>query len=305
VPDRQMAGLEKLYGRLRRNLPKERGEVKGRLLSEPEVAAVAAVAKKTGCVLETTAIDMTDQTTDELDYHRSRQVDAMARHITDEHHDNVKKQIKLLQNELRVMPLQLYVQSVAMGNLIHRVLKHTSVYFALRDGRELGSYAWVIDAKAKETITPWENWWSKVITPLLQSKTFRDPAWSIEGGDYRFQDKFLTEPSEWLRQFMPQREGSHYVDLTAILKTNFRFSADAEFGLELADIMANGTRRALTGNLTREGYLPIRRLMIHRGQHYITLIALHEREINSHKPYWPVLKDFSRDGRSMLTSAPN
>jgi hypothetical protein len=69
--------------------------------------------------------------------------------------------------------------------------------------------------------------------------------------------------------------------------------------------MANGTRRALTGNLTREGYLPIRRLMIHRGQHYITLIALHEREINSHKPYWPVLKDFSRDGRSMLTSAPN
>jgi len=156
VPDRQIAGFEKLYKRLRRSLPKERGEVKGRLLAAPEVAAAAEIARKVGCLLETTAIDMTDNTAAEVENHRVRQVDAMARHITDEHHENVRIQIARLQEQLRAMPLQLYVQSAVIGHLIHVLLRHTSVYFALRDGRELGSYAWVIDAKGKEEkITPW------------------------------------------------------------------------------------------------------------------------------------------------------
>jgi hypothetical protein len=301
VPDRQIGGLEKLYRRLRPSLPKERGEVKGRLLAEREVAAVAEIARKVGCLLETTAVDMTDNTTAEVEDHRGRHVDAMARHITDEHHENVRTQIARLQEQLRIMPLQLYVQSAVMGHLIHVLLRHTSVYFALRDGRELGNYAWVIDAKGKEEkITPWERWWSTVITPMLESESFREPGWAIEGGDYRFEEKFLTEPSEWKRQFTNPTDRSRYLDTGAILKTNFRFSADAEIGLEIADILANATRRALTGNLAPEGYLPIRRLMIHRRHHYISLIALHDREICGPKPYSPIMHAFSSGGRAML-----
>jgi hypothetical protein len=303
VPDRQIASLEKLYKRLRRSLPKERGKVKGRLLAESEVAAVADIARKTGCLLETTAIDLADHSIAEVEDHRCRQVDLMTRHITDEHHDNVKAQVKSLQDQLRVMPLQLCIQSAAMGDVIHRLLRHASVFFALRDGRELGSYAWVIDAKGVEKITPWEKWWSTVITPMLESRSFREPGWVIEGGDYRFEEKFRTTPSEWKRQFTTSsdRRRPHYLDIGAILKTDFRFSADAEIGLEIADIMANATRRALAGNLTSKGYLPIRQFMIHRPQHYITCIALHGREISPPKPYGPVLRAFSEGGRSLLT----
>jgi hypothetical protein len=303
VPDHQIAGLEKLYKRLRRSLPKERGEVKGRLLAEREVAAVAEIARKVGCLLETTAIDMTDNTAADVEDHRGRQVAAMALHITDEHHENVRNQIARLQEQLRAMPLQLYVQAAVMGHVIHVLLRHTSVYFALRDGRELGSYAWVIDAKGKEEkITPWEKWWLTVITPMLESKSFREPGWAIEGGDYRFEEKFLTEPSEWKRQFTNPTDRSRYLDISAILKTNFRFSADAEIGLEIVDILANATRRALTGKLAPEGYLSIRRLMIHRRHHYISLIALHEREISGRKAYNPIMGAFSSGGRLMLTA---
>jgi hypothetical protein len=79
VPDRQLAGLEKLYARLRRRHPKERGEVKGRLLAEPEIAAVVDVARKVGCILETTAVDMTDHTVAQVDDHRACQAQALTR----------------------------------------------------------------------------------------------------------------------------------------------------------------------------------------------------------------------------------
>ena len=95
-----------------------------------------------------------------------------------------------------------------------------------------------------------------------------------------FEEKFLTScQMEAAVYKFSGRADSHYLDIGAILKTNFRFSADAEVGLEIADILANATRRALAGNLAPEGYLPIRRLIIHRRHHYISCIALHGREI--------------------------
>ena len=42
----------------------------------------------------------------------------------------------------------------------------------------------------------------------------------------------------------------------------------------MADIAVNATRRALTGNLGIAGWRDIRRLMIHRPEHYIRVIAL-------------------------------
>ena len=53
-----MKGFEKLYGRLRRRLPKTKGEVKGRDLSEGEVVEVARILRKIGALFEVVVVDM-------------------------------------------------------------------------------------------------------------------------------------------------------------------------------------------------------------------------------------------------------
>jgi hypothetical protein len=45
VPDRQLAALQKLYGRLRCRLPKKRGEVKGSLLAKPTLWQMRPVGR--------------------------------------------------------------------------------------------------------------------------------------------------------------------------------------------------------------------------------------------------------------------
>jgi len=40
IPDRKLTYFDRIYGRLRSKLPKEQGEVKGRLLNEGQVRSV-------------------------------------------------------------------------------------------------------------------------------------------------------------------------------------------------------------------------------------------------------------------------
>jgi hypothetical protein len=89
-------------------------------------------------------------------------------------------------------------------------------------------------------------------------------------------------------------------DIGKILSESFRFSSDHELGLELVDILSNATRRALIGNLGEPGWKKIPKL-IHRGQHYVRMLALMKREPpDSGCPYMSVLRDFSKGGRNML-----
>jgi hypothetical protein len=69
----------------------------------------------------------------------------------------------------------------------------------------------------------------------------------------------------------------------------------------MADILTNATRRALTGRLGPDGWKNIPRLMIHRPDHYIQLIALMQTDPKQTKyPYMRVLEYFSHGGKKML-----
>ena len=157
-----MKGFEKLYARLRRRLPKTKGEVKGRDLSEAHVIEVARILRKIGALFEVVAVDLGMHSKEELTFHKTGQAEAMTAHLTPEHHTTLVGEIWKLRRELEDMPLQLYVQSVAMGELVHQTLNHADTYFAFRTPPELGEYHWRIDAKDRLGITPWEKWWSTV-----------------------------------------------------------------------------------------------------------------------------------------------
>lgn len=302
IPTSSMKGFEKLYGRLRRKLPLDKGEVKGKQLSENQVCEVAAILKKVGAIYEVVTIDMGIHTEEGLQLHKARQSGKFTANLTSEHHPNVVKKVGELRQQLEAMPLQLYVQSVAMGELVYNTLKNADLYHAFRMGSELGEYHWIIDAKELSKVTPWEEWWSLVILPMLESKSFREPLIGVEGGDYRWHDRFKIELSEYKKQFVKNPKKSNFFDLRPVMTEDFRFSSEPEFGLEAVDIMTNTVRRSMSGNFKRHGWLAIPPLMVHRKDQYFSFISLMQEEDSSSSrfPYMKVIRDFRSGGRTMV-----
>lgn len=184
IKDSAMAGFRKLYGRLRKRLPKDGKEVKGRLLNEAEVAQVCKVLKTVGAIFEVVATDLALQSDEEIEKHQSVQAEKITENLTDEFSDDFKEEVWDLRKQLEAHPKQLYLQSVCMSELIHSTLNHADVYHSLRFPRELGSYTWRIDAKGRDGKTNWEEWWEQTLLPILESKSVREPFMRIESGDY-------------------------------------------------------------------------------------------------------------------------
>ena len=301
IPTSSMKGFEKLYGRLRRRLPTDKGEVKGKQLSENQVIEVAALLRKVGALFEVVAIDMGMHSEEEVLLHKASQGEAITAHLSSDHHPSMVEQVWELRRQLEAMPLQLYAQSAAMGELVYHTLNQANVYHSYRTASELGEYHWVIDAKDRTKVTPWEEWWSIVIFPMLESHSFREPFIKAEGGDCRWHDRFKTEPNEYKLQFVQDPEKGDFYDLRPIMKEDFRFSSDPEFGLEAADILTNTIRRSMSGHFGRRGWMALPALMIHRNDHYIRLISLSQNVgAIPRVPYLRVLNDFRSGGRLVL-----
>jgi hypothetical protein len=293
--------FEREYSSLRRRFPKENGEVKGRLLSEAQVRKVTRLLQRAGCLLEVIVMDAAFHTAEEVQFHKQVQAKKFTENITDEHHPNIHAAVGDLRSRLEALAPQLYLQSLAMSELIYSVLYHADIYFSFREPPELGDYHWTIDAKGRDRLTNWEDWWSQIIMPVTQSKTMREPLARVEEGDFSFQDQFKTEPSEYLLQFMDSTQTGEFFDLRPVLSDNFNFSSDAEPCLEAVDIIANATRRALSGNLKKFGWNEIPGLMIHRRGHYLRLITVAaDDQAQPMLPYADVINAFRSGGRSMF-----
>jgi len=302
IPSRKMKDFEKLYGRLRRKLPRQKGEVKGRLLAESDVVKLVAILRTVGALFEIVVLDMSLHNDGDVANHKSLQEEAITANLTDAHQESLKEDVWKMRHQLEKTSHQLYVQSVAMGELVYQLLNHGNMYHSLRDGTELGEYHWIIDAKDRSKVTPWEAWWSLAVRALLQSHTMREPMGMIPGGDYSAHDRLLTVPSDYIRKFAKNPERGEFLDLKPVLTDDFRFSSDAEFGLEAVDVLVNAVRRSLSGNFQRNGWSSIPSIMINRNPNTIRFIALSNAEHDTSKlPYVSVFRDFEHGGRHLLT----
>lgn len=304
VPDGKMDFLSKKYDRLRRHLPKERGEVKGRLLNETQVSKVVDLLRRNETIFESVAIDMGLHDRETLERHRNLQARGITSQLTSDHHESYHVKLGQLKAQLERMPMQLYVQSVLMFELINTTIDFASAYYSQRRPEELGNFHWIIDAKDR-TITNWEEWWSFCVMPMIQSKTLRTPGMQLDWSDYSHMERFFTDPIDYLDQFKAEPNTAKEtlpLDLKMIMTESFRFSSDAEFGLELVDIVTTAVRRAMVGNLQHAGWKDIPSLMIHRKNQALRVITLHERDHSPgySLPYYPVLEAFIKGGRSMI-----
>lgn len=301
VPDYRLARVEKKYAVLREDLPKQDGEVKGRLLSESEIDRVVSMLTNNEVLFEVSAIDMGIHGDADIADHKKRQEHALTARLTEDHHPNVREGIFQLRRRLERMPHQLYVQSTVTFELIARVIQHATLYYCQRHPRELAAFHWVIDGKAKDRVTDWEDWWSYVVRPLLQSKSLRKPMMMLAEGDYSHFTRFQTTIGDYLRPYISEPTDDEALDLNKLMTESIRFSSKPEPGLEMIDILANAVRRALMGNLDFAGWRAIPQLMIHQRQHYIQIVALlKSRPQRRRWSYMPVLRHFSSGGKDMI-----
>ena len=198
------------------------------------------------------------------------------------------------------MPAQLYLQAVAMFELVPRTFDLATVYWSQRRPRELARFRWTIDAKDKQGSTPWEDWWRLVLLPLLQSKSLRKPGTMLREGDYSHFKAFLQEVPDYIRPHIAAPHDDEAFSLNRVLR-DLHFCSRSDPGLELVDVVTTSVRRALKGTLKKEGWLSIRALMINRVEGAIQLIGLNGVE-SARVRYADVVTAFGRTGRSLLAA---
>jgi hypothetical protein len=307
VPDARLRSLEREYGKLRKYLPTENGEVKGKRLSEKDIAKLMPILRHHDVIFEVAAIDLGIHTEEGIRRNQAGRAEGMTANLTEEHHQTMVDAIWKARRELESYSLQLNIQSAIIFELVRTVIEHGTMYYCQRRPEELANFHWVIDAKGDNSIpTPWEKWWTTFIKPALQTKFAHNPIGSLKIGDYSHMKRFVfDEVSEFHQKILkPKPDGPKPMNLGLVLSESLRFSTDPEPGLELVDILTNATRRALRGNLQPEGWREIPTVMVNRNPHNMHLLSLDDSVPDTARlPYGRVVKAFDIGAKSMLTAA--
>jgi hypothetical protein len=298
------------YSRLRVNLPKNRkGEVKGSKLNEVQVAAVVELLRRNGAIFCASMIDLAASTPRDIADHRYRRSASLAANLTNGHTQELRDGVAALQGRMAGFSDQLYLQGTVMIDLLYRTMQDMIVYHCQRFPKELAKFHWVVDAKDPAVVTNWEDWWSKTLVIWLQAMSIKRPGAMLPGGDYRHFRRFIfDELPAYLRDVAPpiDRRFGAGVDLQLMYRESFRFSSEPEPGLELVDIVTNALRRGLVGNLGEAGWLPLRGLMIHRSDVYVSPVGIvPDDNQNFALPLRRVMNRFREGGRIMATRGSN
>jgi hypothetical protein len=186
VPSVRLDSLQKEYLHIRKSLPCDaRGEVKGRLLNESQVASLVPLLYHHGVIFQATAIELGTH-----DEKRLRLVQQVRGHnitskLTAEHSEEARQKLYRYRAVFEGLKLPLMVQSILTFDFIPRIIELATMYFSQRRPEELSAFHWVINAKGDSLEpTEWEAWWSDFIMPAMQSRSFERPMHSLPVGDY-------------------------------------------------------------------------------------------------------------------------
>jgi hypothetical protein len=305
VPESKWDKLQKAYVRVRPRLPQDKGEVKGRMLNEEQVAEVIHLIRRFEGLFEATVIDLGLHTQEIVARHQTRQAEGMTSTLTEEHNLQLRESIWNARRQLEELSTPLYIQAMLTFELVRAVLKIAPNYYAQRRPRELAAFRWVIDAKGRhDTPTPWEQWWSKTILPWMQTAMLHEPLSLCRSFNFRHFSRFLTEPNKLFFSTQPEGrldERAAVVNINMLMNEHFRFSSAAEPGLELADIVTTATRRAIVGNIGREGWRHLPSLIVNRKGENLHVLALTGAGKPAKRlPYDDVIKAFRNSPRKVL-----
>ena len=255
--------------RLRDTWPNQNVEVKGSSLNESQAAQVISLVLRYDTLVQFIALDAGTHSEVVVDAFKNRQADAVTANITREHHPGPIPHLHQLGEAVRAMPNQLFLQALAMWELVITTIREGTAYFVQRQPQELGDIGWVIDRKDR-TITQMEETWSTLVLPVSESAFAREPLICIEGEDYSHFDarygftKATADPEtlrhmQWLSSVSgrPRRVKRDVIGMNAKrMLTEQRTFEDSHnsLGLQLTDMLASILRRALNDRLQFPGW---------------------------------------------------
>lgn len=311
IPSTRKVRLFREFKALTSNWVSSGEEVKGRKLDEDQIAQVVALLQRYDVVLEITAIDLGLHTQDEISEFKERQAEETVRFLKPDHHPNIIKELTDARHSFNKMSNQLFVQAFIMFMLIPRTLRNAITYYARRIPEEMKSFHWVVDAKEK-SITEHERLWSLVIFPIMYTQSIKQPMFYVAGGDYSYFERFQETDEEGIRQ-IEEEEGYEKGELGAtklelILGKSFKFQDSKDnVGLQMADILANATQRALNRKLKKPGWEDIGTLMIAQKPNSLQTFRFNttgseKRAEIIRTPFYGVIKAYSSKAKSMWRS---
>jgi hypothetical protein len=132
IPDARQRSLEKEFLRLRPRLPQERGEVKGRLLTETQVEGIVELLMHHSAVFEATGIDLGTHTVETVVEFQKSMADGMTNKLTAEHPKWMQDEAWAWRRQYEALSPPLVVQSELTFRMAKRLIEHGTMYFSQR-----------------------------------------------------------------------------------------------------------------------------------------------------------------------------
>lgn len=235
-------------------------------------------------LLFATATDAGLNTRDRVLRHQAIQVAKIRENIPRMRNQGGREGVELLANQLESVPPQLYAQLVCQVDLLHSIIDRAINYFAQRVPATLTEFRWRIDQK-NTTKTIYEAAFEKIAPALLQTRSFREPSARVEGFNYRhFKQYEFPEGQE--PDYLEAEYGvkvKYAFDIGKLIRGDLMFEdSKASVGIQVADLLASGIRRALRGGFKDNEAIAraLGRLTLQneRGKYPIHLISFADSE---------------------------
>lgn len=284
----------------------ETSEVKLNDVDEALYANFLNEIARSHVLLFATATDAGLNTTDSLIKHQSIQVANIRKNIPRMRYEGGRRSIELLANQLESVSPQLYAQLVCQVDLLHSIVGQSINYFAQRMPATLATFRWRIDQK--NTIkTTYEDAFEKIAPALLQTRSFREPFVRVEDFDYRH-FKIYELPQGKTPDYLESEYGikvEHALDIGKLIRDNLKFEdSKTSLGIQVADLLASGVRRALRGGFKDNKAIAraIGRLTLQneRGKYPINLVAFSESESKADSTASSTVKAMIETARRMF-----
>lgn len=141
------------------------------------------------------ATDSYINTNDILINHRTVQADKIRENVPRMLYEGGRKGVSILSDEIDSLSPQLYAQLQCQIVLLDEILHRAILYYVQRDPYTLRKFKWRIDQK-NTTKTTYEQAFQKVVCPILQTISFREPMIFLKEGDYSHMEPFLYSEGE-------------------------------------------------------------------------------------------------------------
>lgn len=252
IPERHQEKLERLVSALRLEV---RGgeEVKLKDLSEARYIRFLRDLSRIGGLAFAAAGDASNMPPDLVGFHREQQAKAVVRYLDKMQHQSMRNELTELSRTIATMPLQLYTQMQLQITLFHRVVGRSSLYYAQYEPPALEYFRWRIDQKDINK-SEYERTLEVVLAPAMQTKSMREPMLMLKEADYSYFSRFEFAPGNEPTYLTTEYglEAKDGFDARKVLREDFALvDSNSCPGVQAADLLASGIRRALRGGFER------------------------------------------------------